>query len=228
MNCAFSCPPCKKPCEYRCRHSRCGKNCCEPCVDCIVRFLYFALVINFSSNVIVLMNRNLVVGNANITRVHSNVLKIATGHVVMNLVGNVFRAAIHALGSVVKYALLFAVCAIKISLRIHSLWQRIASQEHECFIAEGNRLDLIRSFFLLKSSSSIYNRNSLIIEEDRKVEELLMKNVKPLKDQEIAMIKDILRKMGQKQNQYFKTLTISKHHVSEEVANKSCLDIAKH
>jgi hypothetical protein len=61
------------------------------------------------------MNRNPVVGNVNITRVHSNVLNFASGHVAMNPVGNVSRAAIHALDSVVKSALLFAVCATKTS-----------------------------------------------------------------------------------------------------------------
>jgi hypothetical protein len=78
--------------------------------------------------------------------------------------------------------------------------ERFSSQEHECFIAEVNRLNLIRAFFLLKSSSSIYNRNSLIIEENRQIEELLMKNTKPLKDQESASIKDILQRMGKKLN----------------------------
>ena len=78
--------------------------------------------------------------------------------------------------------------------------ERCASQEHDCFIAEVKRLDLIRAFFLLKSASSIYNRNPLISEENRQVEELLMKNVKTLRDQEIAGIKDILQRMGKKLN----------------------------
>jgi hypothetical protein len=56
-----------------------------------------------------------VAGNVNITHVLSNVLNIAIGLVVMNPVGNVSRAAIHALDSVVKSALLFAVCVIKTS-----------------------------------------------------------------------------------------------------------------
>jgi hypothetical protein len=77
--------------------------------------------------------------------------------------------------------------------------ERFASQEHECFIAEVNRLNLIRAFFLLKSSST-YNRNSLINEENRQVEELLMKNVKPLRDREIVVIKETLQRMGKKLN----------------------------
>ncbi len=66
-------------------------------------------------NLIVLINRNLVVGNVNITHVLSNALNIAIDLVVMNPVENVSRAAIHALDSAVKSALLFAVCATKTS-----------------------------------------------------------------------------------------------------------------
>jgi hypothetical protein len=51
----------------------------------------------------------------NITRGHSNVLNFASGHVAMNPVGNVSRAAIYALGSVGKSALLFAVFATRTS-----------------------------------------------------------------------------------------------------------------
>jgi hypothetical protein len=56
-----------------------------------------------------------VAGNVNITHVLSNVLNIAIGLVVMNPVGNVSRAAIYALGSVGKSALLFAVFATRTS-----------------------------------------------------------------------------------------------------------------
>jgi hypothetical protein len=76
--------------------------------------LFVWLFIRFK-NLIVLINRNLVVGNVNITHVLSNALNIAIDLVVMNPVGNVSRAAIHALDSVVKSALLFAVCATKTS-----------------------------------------------------------------------------------------------------------------
>ncbi|KAI0468176.1 hypothetical protein F4859DRAFT_524665 [Xylaria cf. heliscus] len=30
------CPPCEKPCEIQCEHSRCGKLCSEPCAPCAV------------------------------------------------------------------------------------------------------------------------------------------------------------------------------------------------
>lgn len=32
--CCNGCPPCKKPCENRCPHSKCTKACGEPCVPC--------------------------------------------------------------------------------------------------------------------------------------------------------------------------------------------------
>lgn len=78
--------------------------------------------------------------------------------------------------------------------------ERFASQEYECFIAEVNRLNLIRAFFLMKSASTVHNRNSLVNEENRQVEELLMKNVKPLRDREVVVIKDTLQRMGKKLN----------------------------
>jgi hypothetical protein len=61
------------------------------------------------------MYRNLVVGNVNITHVHSNVLNFATGHGVTNPVANASRVVIHVLDSVVKSVLHFAVCATKTS-----------------------------------------------------------------------------------------------------------------
>ena len=86
----------------------------------IALYVFYLFVVLVNSiliflNSIVLMNRNPVVGNVNITRVHSNVLNFASGHVAMNPVGNVSRAAIYALGSVGKSALLFAVFATRTS-----------------------------------------------------------------------------------------------------------------
>ncbi|XP_069359382.1 NFX1-type zinc finger-containing protein 1-like [Maniola hyperantus] len=32
--CNQVCPPCRKPCEVKCKHSRCGRECGAPCVPC--------------------------------------------------------------------------------------------------------------------------------------------------------------------------------------------------
>jgi hypothetical protein len=95
--------------------------------------------------------------------------------------------------------------------------KRFSSQEHECFIAEVYRLKLIRAFFLLKSS--IYNQDSLISEENRQVEELLMKNVKPLKDEEIATIKDILQRMDKKLKTGFSISDVEREQIVEALKN---------
>ena len=81
---------------------------------------------------------------------------------------------------------------------VSSLFQRkrFSSEEQICFIDEVKRLNLIRAFYL--SKSSIYNQQSLISEEIRQVEELLMKNAKPLNDREIATIKDVLKSLDKK------------------------------
>ena len=78
--------------------------------------------------------------------------------------------------------------------------QRFTQQEHESFIVEVGRLDLIRAFFLMKSVSSNYNRNFLVLQENKQVEEMLMQNAKLLTKQQMATIKEILQKMGQKLN----------------------------
>ncbi|XP_057379336.1 NFX1-type zinc finger-containing protein 1-like [Daphnia carinata] len=78
--------------------------------------------------------------------------------------------------------------------------ERLNVKEHEWFIAEVNRLDLVRAFFLLKSASSINNRHVLVAEETRQVEDLLMRNVKTLTTSYITIIKEILGKMGKKLN----------------------------
>jgi hypothetical protein len=78
--------------------------------------------------------------------------------------------------------------------------ERFSVQEYDCFIAEVNRLDLIRVYFLIKSASHMSNRNSLISEETRLVEDLLMKNTKPLKKQESETIKGIFQRIGKKLN----------------------------
>lgn len=78
--------------------------------------------------------------------------------------------------------------------------ERFNAKEYDCFIAEVNRLDLVRAFFLLKSASSMLNRHLLVSEEIRQVEDLLMKNVKTLTASNINKIKEILQKMGQKLN----------------------------
>lgn len=78
--------------------------------------------------------------------------------------------------------------------------ERFNSKEYDCFVAEVNRLNLIRAFFLLKSASSTQNRQMLIVEETRQVKELLTRNVKTLTEQYIATIKQILEKMAKKLN----------------------------
>ncbi|KAI9551691.1 hypothetical protein GHT06_022027 [Daphnia sinensis] len=78
--------------------------------------------------------------------------------------------------------------------------ERFNAKEHDCFIAEVNRLDLVRAFFLLKSASSTHNRDVLVAEETRQVEQLLMKNMQTLTASYITIIKEILQKMGKKLN----------------------------
>lgn len=76
---------------------------------------------------------------------------------------------------------------------------RFSIQETECFVAETERLDLIQAFYSLKSAPG-HNGNSLIVQETKQVEEILMKNVQQLRKSEIANLKETLRKMSQKLN----------------------------
>lgn len=74
---------------------------------------------------------------------------------------------------------------------------RFSTAEHQCFIAETGRLDLIQAFFSLKSVPN-YNGNFLVVKENKEIEEILLKNVKPLRQSEVTYVKDTLRKMAQK------------------------------
>ena len=50
------------------------------------------------------------------------------------------------------------------------------------------------------SKNKNYNRNFLVLQENKQVEEMLMQNAKLLTKQQMATIKEILQKMGQKLN----------------------------
>jgi hypothetical protein len=76
---------------------------------------------------------------------------------------------------------------------------RFTPMEYERFIAEVNRLDFIRAFFLFKSATVIKS-HSVIVEGNRKLEELLTLNVKPLREWENDSIKEVLEKMGKISN----------------------------
>lgn len=76
--------------------------------------------------------------------------------------------------------------------------ERLSAEEQVAFIAEIDRLDLIRAFFILQSVPACSPTNTLVAREYDQIMALLTRNVKKLNDRERADIKSILKAMGQK------------------------------
>lgn len=73
----------------------------------------------------------------------------------------------------------------------------LAQKEYECFTKEVDRLDLLRAFYLLKSAPYVPVH---VTSEITQLDAMLLKNVKPLQDGQVTIIKDMMQKIGNKLN----------------------------
>ena len=83
---------------------------------------------------------------------------------------------------------------------IQSLMDRrqFSAEEYRAFIAEVDRMNLVRAFFLLLSSSTYRAGMPLVDQEVNQLETKLMKNVKTLTDADKTDIKAMLTSLGKK------------------------------
>ena len=77
---------------------------------------------------------------------------------------------------------------------------RFSTEEHQAFMEEIRRLDLVRALFLLRSAPNYHPTNSLTFTEDRQLEEKLLLNTKKIGPVDEARVKVFLEAMGRKLN----------------------------
>jgi len=77
---------------------------------------------------------------------------------------------------------------------------RFSSEEHQAFIEEIRRLDLVRALFMLQSAPNYHPSDSLTSTEDRILDAKLLLNTKKLQPVEEAQVKAYLEAMGRKLN----------------------------
>ena len=70
--------------------------------------------------------------------------------------------------------------------------ERFSEEEHKFFISEIERIDLVRAYFMLQSSTSYAANASRLVKEKKELEDILVKNVKELTDREKTSTKTIL------------------------------------
>ena len=80
----------------------------------------------------------------------------------------------------------------------HSLFnrERFCEKEHQSFIAEIERLDMVRAYFMLKSAPTYRGNAPRLAKERNELRGLLINNVKKLTEQEKIVVKTALQTMG--------------------------------